>query len=422
MSLEEYRRDAWECVRCSNCKYVHPWNMKSQRYSKICPSNSRYLFDAYSSQGRMDIARAMIDGELAYDDSPELLDIIYKCTLCGACDAMCKFFNDLDPVSVFEELRARCVEDGRGPMPGHKPIIDSIKNYDNVWMQPRTRRKNWAKGLDVKDLSKDKAEVLYYVGCTYAYNPTLQSVAKNTVSILKKGGVDFGILGNKEACCGSPVVRVGDQKMFEQIAASNIEAFNNLGVKKVITSCAGCLSTFKSDYPKVGRMNFEVLHVVEYIDELIKENRIGLTKDVPVSVTYHDPCHLGRRSEPYIPWNGKRVKYARYEPPKELRRAINGIYEPPRDVLKSIPGLRLIEMERIREYAWCCGSGGGVKSAFPDFALWTGMERVDEAKATGAEAIVSCCPWCESNLSDAIKEDGDKIKIFDIVDLVLKAI
>ena len=129
------------------------------------------------------------------------------------------------------------------------------------------------------------------------------------------------------------------------------------------------------------------------------------TKEVPLRVTYHDPCHLGRRSKPYVPG----------EP-------IDGIYEPPRDILKAIPGLELVEMERIKEYAWCCGAGGGVKEAYPDFALWTAGERMEEAKAAGAEAIVTACPWCERNYIDAINERGEAIKVYDIVELVQQAI
>jgi Fe-S oxidoreductase len=421
MSLEEYRQDIWDCVRCSNCKYVQPWSMKSQRFSKICPSNARYLFDAYSCQGKIDIARAIMEGELDYRDSLELVDIIYKCTLCGACDIMCKFFMDMEPLLIFEELRAKLIEDGKA-LPAYKAIIDSVKSYNNVWMQPRTKRGTWAKGLDVKDISKEKAEVLYYVGCTYAYNVEFQRVARETVAILKKAGVNLGILGNKEVCCGSPIIRIGDREDFKKLAKDNLETFNNLGINKVITSCAGCYSTFKVDYPKIGKMNFRVLHAAEYIDQLIKEGKLELTKEVPLAVTYHDPCHLGRRSEPYIPWEGRRVKYGRYEPPKELRRGTYGIYQPPRDILKSIPGLELIEMERIKEYAWCCGSGGGVKSAFPDFALWSAQERIEEAISTGAESLVTSCPWCEANFMDAIKAGGSEIGLYSLVDLVCRAL
>jgi len=144
---------------------------------------------------------------------------------------------------------------------------------------------------------------------------------------------------------------------------------------------------------------------VEFIDRLIKEGRIKFSKVLPMTVTYHDPCHMGRRADVYVP--GK---------------AIMGLYDPPRDILKSIPGVELVEMYRIKEYAWCCGAGGGVKEGYPDFSDWTARERVEEAKATGAEAIVTACPWCEGNFMDAINGKGEKIKVYDVVELVRRAI
>jgi Fe-S oxidoreductase len=161
---------------------------------------------------------------------------------------------------------------------------------------------------------------------------------------------------------------------------------------------------------------------------LIKEGKIKLTKKVPMKVTYHDPCHLGRLGEPYIHWKGVEKKtlgdmlVVVHDPPKEYRRGTSGVYEPPRDVLKSIPDLRLVEMERIKEYAWCCGAGGGVIDAFPDYASWTASERLREAKATGAEAMVTACPWCQRNFKDAIKQNGDRFKVYDIVELVQQSI
>jgi Fe-S oxidoreductase len=422
VDLERFRRDVWDCVRCSNCKFVHPWRVKSQRFSKVCPSSARYLFDAYSAQGRMDIVRGIIDGELSHADSRKLLDIVYRCTLCGACDVTCKFFNDLDPLLIFEELRSKCVEDGKAPLPEHKAITDSVKSYANVWLQPRDRRGRWARSSELKDVTKEKAEALYYVGCTYAFDPRLQKVPQETANLLRKAGVDVGILGGKEVCCGSPVLRVGDKTLFEKLASENLETFKRLGVKKIITSCAGCYSTFKADYPRIGTMEAEVLHIAEYIDVLIKEGRLKFNKELPLTVTYHDPCHLGRRSEPFIHWEGKRVKYGRYDPPKELRRGTHGIYEPPREVLRAIPGVELVEMERIKEYAWCCGSGGGVKSAFPDFALWTASERIEEAEATGADVLATCCPWCESNLEDALKEMDYPLRLTSLVSLVSQVV
>jgi len=145
---------------------------------------------------------------------------------------------------------------------------------------------------------------------------------------------------------------------------------------------------------------------------------------VDVTVTYHDPCHLGRQGEPWIHWKGKEIPgHIRvFEPHKEFRRGTYGVYEPPRDVLKSIPGLKLVEMVRIKEYAWCCGAGGGVNESNPDFSMWTAAERIKEAEATGASAIATTCPWCVKNFNGAIKETGSSLKVYDVIELLEKAI
>jgi Fe-S oxidoreductase len=171
-------------------------------------------------------------------------------------------------------------------------------------------------------------------------------------------------------------------------------------------------------------MNFEVVHAIECLDELIREGRLEPTKKMPLRVTYHDPCHLGRLSETKIPSEGKEERILGCLPVKDIPKAIgmNGIFDPPRNVIKSIPGVELLEMERSREYSWCCGSGGGVKSAFPDFALWSAGERLEEAKATGAEALVTCCPWCEKNLKDAVDSHGETFPVYDATDLLIQSL
>ena len=145
-----------------------------------------------------------------------------------------------------------------------------------------------------------------------------------------------------------------------------------------------------------------------------------------MTVTYHDPCHLGRLAEPWIHWEGVEKKVMGqmivHDPPKTYRRGANGVYDAPRNILQSIPGVKLVEMDRIREYAWCCGAGGGVIDAYPDFAQWTANERLKEAEGTGAEAIVSACSWCERNFLDTVKENGNSIQVLDIIQLVQKAL
>jgi Fe-S oxidoreductase len=399
----DMRKVAWACSRCSACKWIDSWEVKSARFAKVCPSNLRYLFDAYSCQGRMDIAFALLDGTLKYEDSEELLNVIYRCDTCGGCDVSCKRVRDAEPLRVMLETRAKLVEDGQ-LLPQHMPVIDNLRKEDNMMMGRKSDRGKWAEGLEVKDLTAESADVVFHAGCQLSYDAERWPVARTAINILKDAGVDVGIMGGDEACCGCRAYDMGYWGEFTKYAEHNIEAWKTAGVKTVVTACADGYYAMKRLYPEVGS-GFEILHIVEFIERLIKEGRIKFTQKIPMTVTYHDPCHLGRRANVYVP--GK---------------AIMGVYEPPREILKSIPGLELVEMYRIRECAWCCGAGGGVREAYPDFSLWTATERIEEAKCTGAEAIVSACPWCERNFLDAISESGANMKVYDIVELVKQAI
>ncbi|GAG84554.1 unnamed protein product [marine sediment metagenome] len=198
------------------------------------------------------------------------------------------------------------------------------------------------------------------------------------------------------------------------------------GIETVVFSCAGCFDTFKVDYPLTRKYDFEVKHTVELFDELIESGRLKFIKKVPISVTYHDPCHLGRNAERYEDWDGDVLPLMPLVsiniPPKPKRTGSKGIYDAPRKILKKIPGLKLKEMERIQEYAYCCGAGAGVKSAFPEMALETAKTRIEEAEDSGADNIVSACPFCSMNLQDGIKDKKSKLKYFDISELILMAL
>lgn len=420
MSLEKYRWDLVNCERCSMCKWQHPWSVKSRARAMVCPSLRKYHFDSYSAQGRFDLARGLLEGEFELTD--KAVEVIYACTLCGACDVTCKFTRDMEPLEILHELRKFCVEQGKGPLPGHLPAVDSIRKNYNPWLQPAARRGHWAKKMSVKDLSVEKAEVLYFAGCTYSYNANLQQVARSTLRILQDAGVDVGILGKNESCCASPIVKVGMQDLFKEHASRNIEQFNSLGVKTVVTSCAGCYGVFKSQYPAVGKMNFEVKHSMEYFAELVQDGRLKFTKEVPLKVTWHDPCHSGRGGEPQDLWEGTRVRWGLSDPPRERNFGSKGVFDAPRRVLEAIPGIELVEMERIREFSWCCGAGGGVKSAYPEFAVETARERVREALETGAEALVTSCPWCEANLQDGIHAEDAALEMVSLVELIERAL
>lgn len=288
-----------------------------------------------------------------------------------------------------------------------------------------SERGAWADDLDLPRLPSEKAEVLYHAGCRASFDKEQGKSARAAVTLLQKAGVDIGILGEREMCCAGRIYSMGYRDEFNRFARANINAWAKAGVKTVVTSCSDGYHAFKRLYPKLGSQ-VEVLHTVELLDRLIKEGKLKFRQDIPMVVTYHDPCHLGRQGEPYIPWEGveKKIKgqIIVYEPKKPRYNGAWGIYDPPRDILRSIPGVELVEMQRIREYSWCCGAGGGVREAYPEYSNWIASERIAEARATGAEALVSACPWCERNFLDAIGETGDSIKVLDILDMVQKAI
>jgi Fe-S oxidoreductase len=389
--------------------------------SYICPSIAKYEFHAYSGGGRMNIGTAMLNGELDYTD--KLVDIIYDCQMCGACGVSCNYAMDMEVQEPINEMRIKAVQDGK-TRPALDKVIRGLRKEGS--MVPVTgKRGAWASGMKLKDATKQKVEVVFHVGCLTSYDPKMHKLAKATAKILQKAGVDFGIAGDNETCCGGRAYQMGYEKDFLKQAKKNMAMIKNAGAKTVVTSCADGYQAFKVLYDKYNlKGDLEVLHISEYIDRLIKEGKLKLRKNVDLAVTYHDPCRLGRMGEPWIHWDGKKVPGDRFvfDPPKQYRRGSNGVYEPPRDVLKSIPGVRFSEMTRIKEYSWCCGAGGGVGDSNPEFAKWTAKDRIEEAISTGAEAIVTACPWCEKTFNEAIAETGSSIKVYDIVELVENAL
>jgi len=422
MALEDFAAEMDRCSQCSYCKWIPFDQVKSWRFAKNCPSIAYHNFNSYSARGRYAVARSLIKGQSGYSDT--VRDIVFTCLTCGSCDVSCKVCRyNLEPLEMVRELKFRLVEDGQG-LDAHQAVIESLDREHNTMHQPKAERGEWADGLDVPRLPSEKAEFLFHAGCRFSYDRDLQESARTAVSLLREAGIDVGIMGEREMCCGGRVYSMGYRDEFTRFAQANMKAWAKAGVKTVVTSCADGYHAFKRLYPQLGS-HTEVLHTVELIDRLIKAGKLTFRSEVPMTVTYHDPCHLGRQGEPYVPWKGveKKIKsqIIVYEPNRPRYNGAWGVYDPPRDILRSIPGVELVEMERIREYSWCCGAGGGVREAYPEYSNWTATERIAEARATGAEALVSACPWCERNFMDAISALGDTMQVYDIVELVQKA-
>lgn len=274
-----------------------------------------------------------------------------------------------------------------GPMDTHKRVAASIEEFNNPFGEPQETRADWAKRFKIPE----KGEVVYFTGCTAAYRT--QDLARNVVKIMKKAGIDFTILGTEEMCCGSNLLRTGQTDYVETLVKGNIKAIKKRGAKTLVASCSGCFKTFKLDYPRIaGEMDLEVMHISQFLVRLVDEGRLKL-KELNETVTYHDPCHMGRHV---------------------------GVYDEPRRVLQEM-GVKIKEMDFIKEDSKCCGAGGGVKACFPDLAAGIAEKRVREAAATGAKTLVSCCPFCKFNLADAANLTKEPIKVKDLTTLVIEA-
>ena len=419
MDENDYQQMIKRCLRCSICKWIPQVQIKSQKYATACPAIDFYNFHPYSGGGKIILALALEMGRIK--PSEELRDIVYKCTECGNCAIACKFLYTLEPLEIIMKLREKLVDAGYGPMPKQIAYIKAIKEVNNPYNEPHEKRTDWLP----EDIKLDpNAKTLYYVGCTSSYRRKEMAIA--AARIMNAAGISFNILSDEEFCCGSPILRTGDIRNFKEYLNKNLDIIEKNAIETVIFSCAGCYDTFKVDYPLYRDYNLRILHTVEFFDELLKEGKLNFTKEVPLTVTYHDPCHLGRNAERYEEWDGDVVQLMPLisinVPPKPKRTGSKGIYTAPRNILSKIPGLKFVEMERIKEYAYCCGAGAGVKSAFPELALNTAKSRINEAEDTGTDIIVSACPFCSTNLQDGIEECGSKLKYYDISELILMAL
>jgi heterodisulfide reductase subunit D len=390
IGFEEAKEWAYRCVRCGTCKYIY------QQYVPSCPAGDLFQFESFFSSGKLWIGRGLVEGSLDWHN-PDLLEKLYACSTCASCQIQCQLPLAEHIVGTFEAFRAEAVRRGAAPLPQHRHVIESMRDRGNPWGQPARQKERWAKALDIPkpDKGSNAGRILYYVGCTAALDPNVRQIALDTARIFKAAGVDFVFLGNEETCCGSVALRIGDRELVGKLAEKNLEMFNSLGVDAIVTSCAGCYRTFTQDYPYYGEIKPPVIHTAQFLADLMKKGRLNLSGKVDMTVTYHDPCHLGRHSNEY---------------------------EAPREVLKNVPGIVFNEMERIRENAWCCGAGGGVRSGFPELAESACTKRVEEAKRTGAEAIVSTCPFCFQNFISWLPKTNSGLKMLDLTAIVRASI
>ncbi|MDH4215218.1 MAG: (Fe-S)-binding protein [Candidatus Thorarchaeota archaeon] len=380
MEISKYKDQIWQCGRCGYCGGGFPEDR--------CPSKFLGKFESSAARGKLLIARALMRGDM--QPTEELANRLYECTLCGSCEIICDTIIHLDLVEILEALRVDIAEAGFGPMPRHQKILDWIEVEHNPYMEKHADRLNW---MTERGRHAEHSDVLYFAGCTAPYRQP--EIAESSMQIMEAAGVK-AFVAPEEWCCGSIAFRVGANKMGEKLARHNVDLFKSLRVKTIVTHCPGCYRTMKIDYPRIlGDMPIEVFHFSEYLDELLNKGTLKLKGRIDAKVTYHDPCHLGKHA---------------------------GVYDAPRRVLEAIPGLKLVEMERTRQDSWCCGAGGGMKSAFPDSAVKVANERIVEAEKTGAEYLVSTCPFCKQNLKEASELRGEGLEVFDMMELLSKVL
>jgi len=312
---------------------------------------------------------------------------LWDCTTCGTCYSRCpKLVNPMEAVVA---LRSAIVEKGR-VHPNVKTALESTFRHGNPLTMPREDRAVWADGLQVKQMA-DGAEYLYYVGCTPSYDPRVQKVSRALVRLFEGAGIDFGILGVEESCCGSETRRLGEAGLFEMIVEENVELYKSVKAEHIITTSPHCFNTFKNDYPK------DALQVQHYT-QVLAERKIPFTGKFEKTVTYHDPCYLGKQ---------------------------NHVFDEPRAVLKSVPGLKLVEMDRSRERSLCCEGGGGrmwLEGTNPGLRL--AQLRIQEALETGAEVLATACPFCLLTLEEAVKHLNaeDRLRVMDIAEIAVEAL
>ncbi|NOX35427.1 MAG: (Fe-S)-binding protein [Deltaproteobacteria bacterium] len=407
--------DLYTCTECGRCKEVCPAYVTDKPLS-LHEFNDKLKFELLDNADNI-IQRAKLAATLKPEDGSgqndeiktkmaglnskkQLIgdviseDTLWACTTCRACEQVC-------PVTIEQVPRVIAMRQGQTLMAGVYPqelntALKGLERNGNPWGIGYDKRADWAKGLDVKTMADDPdVEYLLWIGCAGSFDDRTKKVSVSLVKILQKAGVSFAILGTQEKCTGDFARRVGNEMMYQMMALDNIETLNNYKVKKIITACPHCLNTLKHDYPQMGG-NYEVIHHTVFIKQLISSGKITLGKSINGSLTYHDPCFLGR---------------------------YNSIYDQPRSILKALSQDGAKELDRHGPESFCCGAGGGRMWMEETIGTRINLERAGEIAGKDVENVAVACPFCLTMIEDGMKELGkeEEIKTQDICELVAKA-
>ncbi len=367
-----------EVAKCNRCGFCLP----------SCPTYLVKKIEAYSSRGRNAITRFAIENKLQLNEDTE--KAVFTCLGCGACEAVC-----LSSVKTKELIfRDRECQVGEGFYP---KIVDRLvktlegsKNISDDDQEDRAEWQELIKKFPEENFEKEKAEVLFFVGCVASFFPLVQKIPANMATIMKKAGVDFTILGGDEWCCGFPLIGAGMPDKLEKMKEHNLKKVADVGAKKVVFTCPSCFHTWKHQY----NTNVELVHASQFINELIKTGKIKLKKEIKVRTTYHDPCDLGRNT---------------------------GVYEEPREVIKAIPGIDFVELPTNRKFSICCGGGGNVEMTDADLSAQVAQMKLDAIQSVGAEMVVTACQQCVRTMATRAKRTKTELAVKDLTELVVEA-
>lgn len=413
-SLENYKHEIYLCSRCGYCR-----DMVRARDATdvVCPIRENTGgFDSFTARGRNIIARGILEGKLdAGKVSPEFVDMLFACTLCGSCQEHClsispdtwelfpnnKFTDHkVDVLGIAESLRSLIVEKGNPPE-AIKQVLKNIQLHGNPEGQPRNKREEFLKELDfpVKRAKQEKCDTLLYIGSTASYNQRNQKSARALVQVLHASNMDFCVLGNEEEDSGADALRLGEEGLFEELAQRNLRLFKKYGFKSIVCVSPHDYDAFVNDYPvyleEWSKPEFKILHYTELLARLIRNGNLKMHKKLKKTVVYQDPCYLGR---------------------------INNIYDEPREIIR-VTGAKLVEMRSSRHNSYCCGGGGGGVWYEPVHKPRLQIQRARQACDTKADIIVAACPLCEQMLEEGLTglEKSD-IKVMNVAEILLEAV
>jgi succinate dehydrogenase/fumarate reductase iron-sulfur protein len=371
----------WDLTLCTKCSVCY----------SACPAaiDERFLGPSALTANYRFIADSRDEG--LNERLKPMADNVWLCTSCNSCTLFCPKLVNCSNAVV--ENRSILVEMGAIPRTV-KDVLESVVKYHNPMGTHQSRRMAWAEGLNVKTFPNvTKADVLFFVCCSTAYDIRNRQIARTMATILNRLGVDYATLGEEEWCCGDHILRMGEKGLFEMLAEHNVAVFQKFNAKRIVTVSPHCYNTFKNDKPYKD-LALNVQHYTQFLAEIIEKGKLKPTKPYDKRVAYHDPCFLGKR---------------------------NQIYNEPRYILQSINGLELVEMRRTRESSFCCGGGAGrvwTEEAKPEKRPC--VNRVREALELGVDVIAVACPFCVTTLEDAIKvlEVEGKIAVKDILEIL----